>query len=52
VDKSSGKSNPSFDWYQKTRKPEVPEKPGNQNQYQSRFPHVKFQGEKIEIFEI
>jgi hypothetical protein len=55
VDGASRKSNPSFDWYQKTRKPEKPEKPGNQNKYlkyQSRFTQVKFQGGKLEIFEI
>jgi hypothetical protein len=32
-----------------TRKPEVPE---NQNQYQSRFPQVNFQGAKLQIFEL
>jgi hypothetical protein len=43
----SGKSNPSFEWYQKTKKL------GNQNQYQkyqSRFAQVKFQGVKLGIF--
>jgi hypothetical protein len=42
-----GKSNPSFDWYQKNRKPR------NQNQYQkhqSRSAEVQFQGVKIGFF--
>jgi hypothetical protein len=59
----SEKSNPSFDWYKKTRKPEVPKnqktkstkKPGNQNQYQkyqSRFQQTQFQGVKFGFSEI
>jgi hypothetical protein len=46
VDRASRKSNPSFDWYQKTRKPEVLEnqktrstrKPENQKTKKTRKP--------------